>query len=912
MSLELRAAIVALLVAASGIVGAASSAPAQAATSDAAPHTRTKLPSTGNWTVAIDDVHRRVFASNRGGLLVLDFNGLIIRTFPGEYEDLELSGDSSRLYAVRRSTTIQLVAIDTASLTVARSVGLGVCQALSLAFTGGKVWFWGFTTCTSPSTLSFYDPVTNQITRDVVTTRTFGTALRASPDRPDRLSLVGYRMYLAVYDTTTNPPTLLAERLPTAGIDCRDGAVAANAELLVTACGTNSEHPVFRTADLAAEPGIPSSSTQPLAVAATPDGRYVAVGASNHDGDDIRVYDIADGTPGIFGRSFGLPYGSSLQSASLALSASGRLAAVEYAGLDGTYLHIFQDATKHLTTVTVNAPRVLEYGSTVQATGKLSYPPGTATSATLTREDRFGKQPLGTIDVAPDGTFAFTDTPGSTGPVTYTVDYPDDAEHSPGSGEATTTIRPLPYDVDADGYAETVVGAPGEDIGSARDAGQFHLFYGGPTGPQTSGSLAIHQNTTGVPGSVESGDRFGQTNLSADVNNDGFADIVVSAPLENVGGNTDAGGTWIFFGSPRGLRTDKVWHLNPYSVPAPDRNHARFGTALAAMDMSSSGQEALAIGAPGAGAGWVTIWGADWGSVYIRQAATYVPGEDNPGDRFGWSLASGDINGDGVRELAIGAPGDVEDRGWSTGSVTILRGLGVEAERWTKDTAEVPGDPGSFNADAGDLPDEFGHRVTLADHNGDGRADLAVAAPGAPVVVDGVRKRDAGTATVLYSDGANLSTADAVEVSQQTPGMPGIAGQVDRFGTTLTTGDANGDRIADLAVYSRGDGYVTVIPGSASGLGYDSATGWTQNSSGIPGLSESGDDWGGSLRFGYLKGADRCSLIVGAPGENNGSGGFTAIHSTSGGLTGTGARYYSQDTTGVSGTAESGDRFGAF
>jgi len=175
--------------------------------------------------------------------------------------------------------------------------------------------------------------------------------------------------------------------------------------------------------------------------------------------------------------------------------------------------------------------------------------------------------------------------------------------------------------------------------------------------------------------------------------------------------------------------------------------------------------------------------------------------------------------------------------------------------------------------------------------------------------VDGVRKRDAGTVNVLYSNGSLIDTPSAVHVSQQTSGMPGVSGQEDRFGTTLAAGDATGDGRAELAIYSPGDTYVTVVPG---GPLFGSARAWTQNSSGVPGTTESGDQWGASLRFGHVKSAGRASLIVGASGENTGQGACTVIHGSDTGLTATGAQYFSQDTSGVPGTAEPGDTFGSF
>ena len=199
---------------------------------------------------------------------------------------------------------------------------------------------------------------------------------------------------------------------------------------------------------------------------------------------------------------------------------------------------------------------------------------------------------------------------------------------------------------------------------------------------------------------------------------------------------------------------------------------------------------------------------------------------------------------------------------------------------------------------------------------GDGFDELAIGAPGAPAVgADGVTREDAGTVTVLYSNSGTIDTTHgiaAIEVTQLTTGVPGNPGKNDQFGTTLAAGDTDRDGKAELAVYSPGDTLVSVVPGGANGLVWSKAKGWTQNSSGIPGSTEAGDKWGDSLRFADVKGTGHHALIVGAPGENSGAGAITVIYGASTGLTSTGAKYFSQNSSGIPGAAEGGDGFGTF
>jgi hypothetical protein len=493
-----------------------------------------------------------------------------------------------------------------------------------------------------------------------------------------------------------------------------------------------------------------------------------------------------------------------------------------------------------------------DYGQELSIGGILTLAPAPGSTVSVSRTDRTGSYQLGSFPVGEQGLFGFTDTPVTTGPVTYTVRYAGNASQPPGVGKGTTIIRPLEYDVNTDGYA----------------------------------------------------------------------DVAVSAPGESVGGAAGGGAVWIFSGSASGLRTDNVRTIDVNATPIPEKTFAYFGETLAAGDFNFDGSDDLAIGASRSGPGYVVVFHGDdmRGLTYremFSQDTDGVPGANHDGDGFGGSLAVGDVDGYGQDDLVVGAPNDSEDRGWATGSVTVIHGnlyglIGYGAQRWTKDIPGVPGGSGSFNVANGDAPDGFGRQVVLADRDGDTSDDLAVGAPGSPFYVDGVRKRDAGTVTVLYSDGSRIGNAGAVQVSQQTAGMPGISGQEDLFGTTLAAGDANGDRDAELAIYSPGDTYLTVVPGTSSGLAYGNARAWTQNSSGIPGTTESGDRWGGSSRFGYVKSAVRTSLVVGAPGENSGQGACTVIHGSGTGLTATGAQYLSQDTIGVPGTAESYDSFGTF
>jgi len=106
-------------------------------------------------------------------------------------------------------------------------------------------------------------------------------------------------------------------------------------------------------------------------------------------------------------------------------------------------------------------------------------------------------------------------------------------------------------DVNGDGYADIVAGSPGEDFSGIQDAGTVTVIPGRAGGPTGAGSKVFSQNTSGVPGTAERSDGFGQALTLLDGDDDGRADLVVGAPGENSG----AGAVWAFRSSTSGVTT---------------------------------------------------------------------------------------------------------------------------------------------------------------------------------------------------------------------------------------------------------------------------------------------------------------------------------------------------------------------
>jgi hypothetical protein len=273
---------------------------------------------------------------------------------------------------------------------------------------------------------------------------------------------------------------------------------------------------------------------------------------------------------------------------------------------------------------------------------------------------------------------------------------------------------------------------------------------------------------------------------------------------------------------------------------------------------------------------------------------------------------TGDVNGDGHAEVAVGEPGNANGAGavhlfYGTpeGIVADPSGDALNDQYLSQDTAGVPG--------AAEADDTFGWSTALGDFNGDTCADLAVGAPG--------ENNGRGAITVLYGSLTGLFTRTSQTWTENGLFGPGSALAGESFGEVLAAGNVNNDAFADLVVGAPteevGDGRagaVVTILGSPGGLaGAPGATRMlSQATPGVPGVPEDGDGFGAALAIGDFNGNGVGDLAVGVPGENDIAGLVEILP----GLTSTGVGFLpatalSQDTPGVRGGSETLDRFGA-
>jgi len=346
-------------------------------------------------------------------------------------------------------------------------------------------------------------------------------------------------------------------------------------------------------------------------------------------------------------------------------------------------------------------------------------------------------------------------------------------------------------DVNGDGFADLIVGVPGEGLNGRENAGMIHVTFGSASGLTAAADEVWHQNRSDIAGTVGAGDAFGSSLAVGDLDSDGFLDVAVGVPGETIGKKSGAGAVNVLYATSNGLAAagNQLWSQGSRGINGKPVADEAFGFAVAIGDLNGNGIADLAVGVPGdvvdgkPGAGAVNvIFGTNSGlrragDKLIHQGSTGVRSPPRRDEAFGFSLAAGDIDGDGSADLAVGVPGETIGGDADAGAVQVLYGgagfNGADDQLWHQDVSAL-----GLDARPGEV---FGFAVRIADYDGDGDADLAVGVPferigGNPA---------AGSASVIYSNGSRLDAAGSQRWRQGANGVQGTLGAGDLFGAAL-------------------------------------------------------------------------------------------------------------------------------
>ncbi len=214
-------------------------------------------------------------------------------------------------------------------------------------------------------------------------------------------------------------------------------------------------------------------------------------------------------------------------------------------------------------------------------------------------------------------------------------------------------------DVNGDGSPDMVAASPGQGgVSVVLGAGSDSLLESRVNASGIHVLTALPEMVPAMTISGDTGDSFGASAAGLfKVNADGFADVAAGAPGFDSGLATDAGAVFIKFGSgslPRTLSASSV-----DVILTGESGGDSFGASLSpAFDIDGDGGQEFMAGAPGAFSTGAVYFFRGQGllSGSASRALLVIKGEE-PGDGFGRVVSTiGDVNGDGVRDVAVAAP----------------------------------------------------------------------------------------------------------------------------------------------------------------------------------------------------------------------------------------------------------------
>ena len=338
-------------------------------------------------------------------------------------------------------------------------------------------------------------------------------------------------------------------------------------------------------------------------------------------------------------------------------------------------------------------------------------------------------------------------------------------------------------DFNGDGFEDLASGAPGDGQGDPSPGldGALTVNYGSKFGLTHVGAQYI---TIGdVPDVVV---RFGQSVAAGNFNNDAYDDLAVGAPDLDVLSATDAGAVFIYLGGPLGLPSTATMVYDQEDIGEVSENGDRWGWSLCTGDFDGDTYDDLGVGAIGEDLdlGSVSaLYGSGFGLTTINAQTfrqTDLGGLPSSESKFGWALTAGNLAGTSHDELVASAPYE-EVMAFGAGRVYVIPGSGTGLDGANANLVDGATTGVGISSPG---PNEFGYSLAVGDFpkGSPNFLELVIGEPG----FDEVGKPSSGRVVIGTVDSLSADSA-WIEISRKV-GTGGQTEAEDRYGTSVATG----------------------------------------------------------------------------------------------------------------------------